>query len=462
MGIPYYFNRILRDFQALEQVPHTYKTNYFLLDFNSIIHNCAREVVKEDINYDSIFNSIFQKLVDMLNIIDADTVYISIDGLCPMAKIQQQRKRRFMNASDTTNETVWDSNIVTPGTEFMESLDEALYKFINKNKDILQCEVILSPSSDAGEGEHKLFDFLREREPVGSNKSAVIYGLDADLIMLSLIQTHITDIRLMREKPAYNKHIVKRVKSEYVFLNIPILKSLVEKQYNISIECYVVICFLLGNDFIPSLSFLSIKHNGIEELISCYDASLHGPIVYENEINHLALMNIFNNLNKSSHESTILPESYYDLVFPKLVEYSDICNEYIKGIYWCFAYYFKRHSYSNMWYYPYNYSPKIQSLCIYGNSFNETQTTQMRNNIYELMEKNSDIQLLLVLPPKSLQYIRNTEIRSFATDINKGFVHCFPIKFRKESLLKQNEWQYIPLIPKIDLFKLYKDIRNCV
>ena len=78
------------------------------------------------------------------------------------------------------------------------------------------------------------------------------------------------------------------------------------------------------------------------------------------------------------------------------------------------------------------------------------------------MKKNADIQLLLVLPPKSLHYIRNSEIRAFGTDICKGFVHCFPIKFRKESLLKQNEWQYIPLIPKIDLIKLYDRIRFCV
>ena len=372
MGIPYYFNKVLKDFRALEQVPLSYTVDYFLIDFNSIIHNCAREVVKDSLDYDLIFNSIFQKLVDMLNIINAATVYISIDGLCPMAKIQQQRKRRFMNAStsdNSNNDSVWDSNIVTPGTQFMELLDEALYKFINKNKDALHCDVILSPSSEPGEGEQKLFDFLRARENVGSEKSAVIYGLDADLIMLSLIQKHITNIKLMREKPAYNKHIVKKIKSEYVFLNIPILKTLIEKQYDISIECYVVICFFLGNDFIPPLSYLSIKHNGIEELISCYDPALHGPLVYQNEINHLSLMYILNNLNKTSQERTILPETYYEMVFPQRAEYSNICNEYIKGIYWCFAYYFKRESYSEMWYYPYNYSPTIQSLCIYGNSF---------------------------------------------------------------------------------------------
>ena len=36
-----------------------------------------------------------------------------------------------------------------------------------------------------GEGEHKIFDYIRENKHI-NNEKTVIYGLDADLIMLTV------------------------------------------------------------------------------------------------------------------------------------------------------------------------------------------------------------------------------------------------------------------------------------
>ena len=53
--------------------------------------------------------------------------------------------------------------------------------FFNKSK-----KVILFSSSEIGEGEHKIFSYIRNNKNKHIYKTTIIYGLDADLIMLSL------------------------------------------------------------------------------------------------------------------------------------------------------------------------------------------------------------------------------------------------------------------------------------
>jgi 5'-3' exoribonuclease 1 len=63
-------------------------------------------------------------------------------------------------------------------------------------------EVVFSGSDCPGEGEHKVMDFIRrmrQRDNWSPEFRHVFYGLDADLIMLSLV-THERNFMLLREK----------------------------------------------------------------------------------------------------------------------------------------------------------------------------------------------------------------------------------------------------------------------
>ena len=156
-------------------------------------------------------------------------IYFAIDGVAPRAKMNQQRARRFRAAKDTEDdarrkteikaewadkiafkerddsEFKFDSNVITPGTEFMHRLSLALKKYLveRANSDPLWegVSVIFSDAFVPGEGEHKILDFIRgQRAQPGydPNVRHCLYGADADLIMLGL-STHEAHFFVLRE-----------------------------------------------------------------------------------------------------------------------------------------------------------------------------------------------------------------------------------------------------------------------
>ena len=94
---------------------------------NCLIHPTIQNLTNENIMNDEIYNNIL-KIIDICQ--PKDLVYIAIDGVCPRAKIEQQRKRRFKSSLE---KKLWDTNAITPGTNFMNNLNN----YLNKKKNIL-------------------------------------------------------------------------------------------------------------------------------------------------------------------------------------------------------------------------------------------------------------------------------------------------------------------------------------
>ena len=106
-------------------------------------------------------------------------LYIAIDGVAPRAKMNQQRSRRFRSARDLAearNEAaargevyvdadVFDSNCITPGTEFMEMVSRHMKYFARKklkeDPAWQGIRVIFSGNEVPGEGEHKIVQYIR-------------------------------------------------------------------------------------------------------------------------------------------------------------------------------------------------------------------------------------------------------------------------------------------------------------
>lgn len=303
MGIPFYFGEIIskspiskRYNIVADKLP--IKCKRFFLDFNSIIHPCSAQVVSQlnskvdvnDVLYYNIFNSIASYTMNLIDITQpTDCVYIAIDGIAPRAKMHQQRKRRFLSAKRNQAisafkakhqipDTNWDSNCITPGTDFMLKLDKYL---LTDFKEAIQVRYptlknfIVSGSNEIGEGEHKMIHYIKQNKL--DDGGDVIYGLDADLIMLSLTSED-TDIVLMRESQDFG-HNQSPNKLPYKYLHINNLREGIYNTFGYEsqsqstksiIDDYVFMCYFLGNDFIPPLSFLKIKEGAVDVLIESY------------------------------------------------------------------------------------------------------------------------------------------------------------------------------------------------
>jgi 5'-3' exonuclease len=151
----------------------------------------------------------------------------------------------------------------------------------------------VSSSNEPGEGEHKIFEYIREHASEHADKTTVIYGLDADLIMLCMSHLHISrNIYLYRETPAFagSVHVALDEKEKY-YMDIPefadaVMENLrpihhVDKDSrrgvgNLGSPDYIFMCFMLGNDFMPHFPALNIRTTGIATLMDAYRATF-GP-----------------------------------------------------------------------------------------------------------------------------------------------------------------------------------------
>uniref|UniRef100_A0A8C3AVK3 5'-3' exoribonuclease 1 n=1 Tax=Cyclopterus lumpus TaxID=8103 RepID=A0A8C3AVK3_CYCLU len=336
MGVPKFYRWISERYPCLSEVVKEHQIPEFdnlYLDMNGIIHQCSHpndEDVHFRISEEKIFADIFHYLEVLFRIIKPRKVFfMAVDGVAPRAKMNQQRGRRFRSAKEAEDkikkaldkgevlptEARFDSNCITPGTDFMARLQEQLKYFVHTkvSADRLwqNVNVYLSGHETPGEGEHKIMEFIRsENTQPGHdpNTRHCLYGLDADLIMLGLT-SHEPNFSLLREEVRFGgKKNQKRITApeettfhllhlslmrEYIDYEFSELRNHIGSHYDLEriIDDWILMGFLVGNDFIPHLPHLHISHDALPLLYKTYIRSLPTMGGYLNENGHLNLRN---------------------------------------------------------------------------------------------------------------------------------------------------------------------------
>uniref|UniRef100_A0A8C4EAX6 5'-3' exoribonuclease 1 n=1 Tax=Dicentrarchus labrax TaxID=13489 RepID=A0A8C4EAX6_DICLA len=298
---------------------------------NGIIHQCSHpndEDVHFRISEEKIFADIFHYLEVLFRIIKPRKVFfMAVDGVAPRAKMNQQRGRRFRSAKEAEDkikkaldkgevlptEARFDSNCITPGTDFMARLQEQLKYFVHNklstDKLWQNVRVYLSGHETPGEGEHKIMEFIRSENTMpdhNPNTRHCLYGLDADLIMLGLT-SHEPNFSLLREEVRFGgKKSQKRITApeettfhllhlslmrEYIDYEFSELRNHIGCDYDLEriIDDWILMGFLVGNDFIPHLPHLHISHDALPLLYKTYISVLPSLGGYLNENGHLNL-----------------------------------------------------------------------------------------------------------------------------------------------------------------------------
>jgi 5'-3' exonuclease len=377
MGIPSYFAHVVRRYRSIiKDVKKLSHVNNLYLDCNSIIYDAVKrnglyDKSKNDIYERSLINSVCERIEEYISLFSpSDKVLIAFDGVAPVAKLNQQRDRRYKSWYTTEMQKMiegkdyvetWSTTAITPGTKFMTTLNiEVCRHFANipYNESSPNREIIVSSSAEPGEGEHKIFEYIRKNANFHKTSNTLIYGLDADLIMLTLNHLEISNnLFLFRDTPEFIKSIDSTLDANKNYLlDIPELacsiikymnnyknndnstkeitdevneeksresksstyipssvQSILEYEKNKNrISDYILLCFFLGNDFLPHFPAMNIRTFGIDILLDAYRETVGKKkdtyLTTGTAINWKILHDLISNISKN--EETFLREEH--------------------------------------------------------------------------------------------------------------------------------------------------------
>ncbi|UKZ83382.1 hypothetical protein TrVFT333_011190 [Trichoderma virens FT-333] len=349
MGVPKFFRWLSERYPAISQVIAENRIPEFdclYLDMNGIIHNCTHKDAGEDATFrlseEEMFIRIFNYIEHLFGKIKPKKLFfMAIDGVAPRAKMNQQRARRFRTALDAEKarekairegielpkEEPFDSNCITPGTEFMAKLSQQLRYFVNKkvseDTDWQGCDIVLSGHEVPGEGEHKIMEYIRNAKAQPNydpNVRHCLYGLDADLIMLGLL-SHDPHFCLLREEVTFGRASKTKSKElehqNFYLLHLCIVREYLEMEFQelqnkdvLSfpfdlervIDDFILMAFFVGNDFLPNLPGLHINEGALANMFRIYKSVLPQCEGYINEngvINMPRLQRLLDELSKT-------------------------------------------------------------------------------------------------------------------------------------------------------------------
>ena len=506
MGIPSYYRLLSKQNSKLITSKYNHINNNIVLclDFNCIVYACLGSKglpIYSVENHASFEAKLISEVCMYVSYIWKQAgcppeVFIAVDGVVPMAKMKQQRLRRFkaielakheIAQGVYTKDTVkWDKNAITPGTKFMQLLHIGLQNLCSLHKGWF-----LSGYVDPGEGEHKIMQYIKNYSLQES--TFLVYGLDADLILLSMLHStlHKQNIWLMREEMEFNRVIKDQFdKPNFLYFDIDNLKHILFKNPTVQVILdYLMMMSFLGNDFLPHSVAFTIKEQGYTYMFRILQERHKNNkfmINHDYTINLLEVVDFlsvcstqeetffasvcrkkqgtkFYSVNKETASDydikmaqiQLLPckwfieqclytdrlvDGWKDIYYNKFLNNAKetIVQEYIKGLTWILDYYLEK-PIEYDWYYPWDHVPLYDDIINY--------IPYAKPIVYTIQPPLSpEQQLAIVLPIQSYGLLQDQALKK----IPATYPQYYPRAFGYSSLGKK--WFYecessIPIFP---------------
>lgn len=527
MGIPYYFYVLMKTYPNIIHTSVPDGCSDFFVDFNGAIHHAANIALKDPASFSetAVLDRTWEYLQTCTGIANPSRmVHICTDGVAPIAKMYQQRKRRYIavwkNKATAANGTpaIWDRNAISPGTPFMNLLQAYIARRIRDRENHRGMAYYFSGADEAGEGEHKIFARISS---LAEDGGIIIHGLDADLIMLSLISHH-RGIFLMREPMGAYKDM--ETNEGFMYVDIDRLRTALLKDLKTRfhwpvgdtediyspiacnvIETYVTICSILGNDFLPHPVTLPLKKHGYDKLLHAakHAWDKHGALFQTDVMNYPFITEVFLRLADSedtdmwkhneeylkrkpfdNEEDPLDPyplqnkdplcnliyegnphkwrQSYYKHLFHTRMHdttvISSACDMFVRGMIWVHRYY-KRLPKDPEWYYPYNYSPSIRDLANFMlGCADHSKFTQRFKVQHSKGYVHPYVQLLCIMPRDSAPILPR-KVREVMCDEKGACAHMFPTGFSIQTYMKTHLWECTPVLPILDVALFERELK---
>ena len=515
MGVKSFFAWYSRQFSDCLSRQPQYPIDNLALDLNGLFHPVAQKVYQYG-NYAPpmqfltkpvrpkalihLFRSITDKIEYCRQVCrPRKRLILCVDGVAGLGKMNQQRQRRFRTAKSLeTSEQTFNPNAFTPGTKLMDHLtkyiDWYLRMMITYHPEWKDLEIVFSNEKVPGEGEHKIMQYIKKYG--NQTESYCIYGLDADLVMLGMVLP-------------VNKVVIAREADENVvqFVDISLFRKEILNMMRWSsgstahpsahfmekdaVNDFVLLCFLVGNDFLPTIPSLTIMDGGINLMMEVYRdlGKKNGHLTRFSRNQTIdfkikALTEFLSSLGQKEkelieqkyrgvpkfHPDPLIVQNldenkqldlenfkqeYYQKNFHETIDVRRLVSTYLDGMHWVLNYYV--HSMPDwMWYFPYLYAPFLSD-------FEPIMTNYKCPRFDTHSHVPPFLQLMVVLPSSSADLVPD-ELSTLMTSTTSPLVSYYPKDFEVDMAGKKQDWEGIVLLPPIsidDFIECYKrEIRN--
>lgn len=516
MGVKHFYLWYRSRFQHCILEHPNQNVDNFAIDLNGLFHLCAQKVYQYG-NYKKRLlteykkptmkqycNEVCRKMDELRSLVrPRKRLILCVDGIAGLAKMNQQRQRRFRASKDMdASDQSFNSNCITPGTEFMDILTRHIHRYVElmmeQSPEWQNLEVVFSNEKVCGEGEHKIMKYIRHLNK--PSESWCVYGLDADLIMLGILLP-VDNVFIFREMEYGGHHFMDIHQFRKELLRLLHWNNNDNERYSnkmnkiptfshkSAINDFVLLCFIVGNDFLPTIPSMAILDGAIELILDLYkqNGREYGHLTkthpktkfitfrleslknffqklseqeietlekkYNNTLDFFPDPLIQKNLSRTSENQQwkLDFDSYKDDYYHKKFDFNDqdqiknLVHDYLRGMTWVINYY-TREIPDWLWYFPYLYGPFLKDIVRHIDSFK-----------LEPFEKHEPVdpflQLLVVLPPKSHELL-SREFHPLMLSSKSPLIKYYPTSFELDISGKRKEWEAIVVLEpvKIQIF----------